>query len=325
MASGDDGRAGRLVKISDETPNTEEETVFVGMVFELTAEVVEEVTAEFALYVQELFTQSLVFTYSLTDHPTGHTAEEDHSYDWILADVLSFWVRPTSRECLDLWFGHVPEYTEEVTARFSKAAVAAMTGRLHHWERNVQGAMGLVLLMDFYPRIIYQGTEHMYSGDDMALSVAKMLLASTMIDSLAPKHLLLLCIVLTHAEDLEMQQHARDYWQQISLRLDVDDPFLVFTPIFDRNYAIIETYKRYPHRNKLLGRKNTPAEDAFLKSGDFTLYLPVVPREKDPEEQTYVRAAATMWKRVHLRSKAAQAFEDGVRRARVRPEAEKGV
>ena len=39
-------------------------------------------------------------------------------------------------------------------------------------------------------------------------------------------------------------------------------PFMV-----DHN-AIVQKYGRYPHRNEVLGRKNTPEEDEYLKTAE---------------------------------------------------------
>ena len=55
-----------------------------------------------------------------------------------------------------------------------------------------------------------------------------------------------------------------------------DDPLNAFHEIFHRHLAVIMRFGRFPHRNQVLGRTSTPAEEAFLDDDAFRFDLPLV-------------------------------------------------
>ena len=48
-----------------------------------------------------------------------------------------------------------------------------------------------------------------------------------------------------------------------------DDPLNAFHEIFHRHVAVIHRFGRFPHRNKILQRVNTAAEEEFLEDNFF--------------------------------------------------------
>jgi len=59
-----------------------------------------------------------------------------------------------------------------------------------------------------------------------------------------------------HSEDLADQDRA------CSLIKALGDP--VYTDYAERHREVIRRFGRFPHRNAALGRRSTPAEEAFL-------------------------------------------------------------
>ena len=64
-----------------------------------------------------------------------------------------------------------------------------------------------------------------------------------------------------HAEDLESQERG------VALFEALGDPELVKWAVLHRD--IIARFGRFPHRNAILGRPSTAAEEAFLAEGGF--------------------------------------------------------
>ena len=58
--------------------------------------------------------------------------------------------------------------------------------------------------------------------------------------------------------------------------LAADDPLNAFHEIFHRHVAVIQRFGRFPHRNKILQRANTAAEEDFLSDSSFRFDLPLV-------------------------------------------------
>ncbi len=72
---------------------------------------------------------------------------------------------------------------------------------------------------------------------------------------------------LQHAESREVQDESVAAYR----RLRVEAPQQLFGPFAgaarsaQNHRAIIERFGRFPHRNRLLGRENTPAEEEWLR------------------------------------------------------------
>ena len=65
-------------------------------------------------------------------------------------------------------------------------------------------------------------------------------------------------------------------WGRAMEELAPDDPLNAFHEIFHRHVAVIMRFGRFPHRNKILQRANTPAEEEFLDNNSFRFDLPLV-------------------------------------------------
>ena len=81
---------------------------------------------------------------------------------------------------------------------------------------------------------------------------------------LRPIERVFLCLALTHSEALEDQHLCMEEWGRAMEELAPDDPLNAFHEIFHRHVAVIMRFGRFPHRNKVLHRVNTPAEEEFL-------------------------------------------------------------
>ena len=66
---------------------------------------------------------------------------------------------------------------------------------------------------------------------------------------------------LRHAEDLAMQKLGLVKTREINAEGYGSDKYAL------SHLAIIERFGRFPHRNSVLGRRNTAEEDEYLKDG----------------------------------------------------------
>ena len=93
---------------------------------------------------------------------------------------------------------------------------------------------------------------------------------------LRPIERVFLCLALTHSEAMEDQHLCMEEWGRAMEELAPDDPLNLFHEIFHRHVAVIMRFGRFPHRNKILQRANTPAEEDFLQNNSFRFDLPLV-------------------------------------------------
>jgi alkyl hydroperoxide reductase subunit AhpC/uncharacterized protein (DUF924 family)/CRP-like cAMP-binding protein len=193
--------------------------------------------------------------------------------------VLSYMLRPSMEECLALWFGKSEETDREIWERFGTDVGLASRGHYDHWALNVEHPrllVALVIMLDQFRRNLYRDTPEMYSSDARALALVKRGLRVGVAKDLRPIERVFLCLVLTHSEALEDQHLCMEEWERAMEELAPDDPLNVFHEVFHRHVAVIMRFGRFPHRNTVLGRASTPAEEEFLADNLFRFDLPLV-------------------------------------------------
>ncbi len=170
-------------------------------------------------------------------------------------DILKFWFTETEPQ---LWFQVNEAFDEKVRTRYMGACELARDAMYDAWSRSVDGSLALCLLLDQFPRVIYRGHAKAYSGDRKALLVAKNAVAKGFDQTLPPEKRRFLYQPYLHSENLPNQRVSVELFGKMAK----DDP--VSFEHAQRNYKIIEQFGRFPHRNKVLGRENTPAEQEYL-------------------------------------------------------------
>jgi hypothetical protein len=74
-------------------------------------------------------------------------------------DVLSYMLRPTIEQCLDLWFGKAEATDKEIWDRFGADVALATRGHYDLWALNVEYPrllVALVIMLDQFPRNMYR-------------------------------------------------------------------------------------------------------------------------------------------------------------------------
>ena len=158
------------------------------------------------------------------------------------------------------WFAKDPAFDRRFRERFLALHEAAARGELNQWTASPHGALGLLLLLDQYPRNAFRGTPRMYDTDATARRVATAALAVGH-DQAVPADLrLFMYLPFGHSEDLADQERA------LALCRRLGQPHLAHA---EGHRDIIRRFGRFPHRNPILGRETRPEEQRFLDEGGF--------------------------------------------------------
>jgi len=195
--------------------------------------------------------------------------------------VLQYMLRPNIEECLNLWFGKSEETDRDIFSRFGADVALASRGHYDHWALNVEHPrllVALVIMLDQFTRNMYRDTPQMYACDARCQGLVKRGLRVGMSARLRPTERVFLCLALTHSEALDDQLLCMEEWDRTMEDLAADDPLNVFHEIFHRHFAVIKRFGRFPHRNKILQRPNTMAEEDFLNDSSFRFDLPLTRR-----------------------------------------------
>ena len=193
--------------------------------------------------------------------------------------VLQYMLRPSFEDCLTLWFGKSEQTDQEVSTRFGSDVALASKGHYDHWALDVEHPrllVALVIMLDQFPRNMFRDTPRMYATDARCRDLVRRGLRVGVGERLRPIERVFLCLVLTHSEQLEDQHLCMEEWGRAMADLAPDDPLNAFHEIFHRHVAVIQRFGRFPHRNKILARQNTAAEDDFLENSSFRFDLPLV-------------------------------------------------
>ena len=108
---------------------------------------------------------------------------------------------------------------------------------------------------------MFRGTPQAFATDAKALGLAQSVVNKALEQQLLPVQRWFIYLPFEHSENLSHQYRAVQLFQ--SLIDDLDSASTI--DYAKRHLAVIERFGRFPHRNAILGRKNTPEETDFLK------------------------------------------------------------
>lgn len=153
------------------------------------------------------------------------------------------------------WFTKDPGFDAQIMDRFAQVVSAAAMGQLNMMAQSAEGAVALVVVLDQFPRNIYRDDARAFASDPKALRIAKQAVEDGFDQQVMPVMRKFLYLPFEHSENLEDQDRAL----QLFAALGDDD--LVWA---EKHHEIIARFGRFPHRNAVLGRLNTPEEKVFL-------------------------------------------------------------
>jgi len=163
---------------------------------------------------------------------------------------------------LGFWFGHGWEDWWKRNDAFD-AAIRERFQTLWEEQRgnvpelflgSADEALAAVILFDQFPRNMFRGHADQFATDPLALAVARGAIAKGYDDGMTSERRGFLYMPFQHSEDLRDQRQS----------------LLLFTALGNaeqlryarKHYEVIERFGRFPHRNRVLGRKPTAMEQA---------------------------------------------------------------
>lgn len=172
--------------------------------------------------------------------------------------VLEFWRQAGPRK----WFKKDAAFDAEIAARFLSTYEAAAAGKLSAWEASAEGALALLIVLDQFPRNMFRASARAFAADALARSVAERAIARGFDQDTKPAERNFFYLPFEHSENLADQERC------VALaRATGDADTLKWAEL---HADIIRRFGRFPHRNALLGRATTAAEQEFLDGGGFS-------------------------------------------------------
>ena len=162
-----------------------------------------------------------------------------------------------------------------IVARFADLTNSAASGDLDDWASDPHGRLALIIVLDHFSRSLWRGTSRAFAQDPAALSLAmegfsnghyaslgtpwfKIVYSQPLGHCEGPDHLIRIDLLIRLREEIAAQAPASlqpIYQSLVNQAGDVR--------------KVIAAFGRHPHRNQVLGREPTPAEEAYIAGGDF--------------------------------------------------------
>lgn len=165
-----------------------------------------------------------------------------------------------------LWFGYSDSQDDEARRRFGDQVEQALAGGLQDWADDAQGWLALILLLDQLPRMIGRNTPRAFAGDARAQQLVRQGLVRGMERQLDSIRQVFVYLVLEHTEDLPTQNQAVECFRVLRDAQTEGErgPFDGFLDFAVRHQQVIARFGRFPHRNAILGRPSSAAEQVYL-------------------------------------------------------------
>ena len=191
-------------------------------------------------------------------------------------DVLQFWFEPPAdgpanpMAKVQRWFRGGPAMDREVIERFAPTVEAALIGSLDGWADTPRGRLALVIVLDQFTRNVFRGDPRTYAGDRKAQALALEAFDRGLDAELSHEERLFLSMPLLHAEDIAHQKRVGQIARELQRTAppELAKMCAMHVEQSDKYTGLIERFGRFPHRNEILGRENTPEEDQLLATWD---------------------------------------------------------
>jgi uncharacterized protein (DUF924 family) len=170
-------------------------------------------------------------------------------------EILALWFAETTRP---MWFNSTAEFDREVRERFEPTYQAGKRGDLADWERDVEGALALVILFDQFPHHMYRQQAESFAMEAQSRAIARRVLWREFDRTLAPERQAFAYLPFMHSENLADQELSVQFFSQPGLENNLKWAL--------HHRDIVQRFGRFPHRNAVLGRVSTAVENEYLRS-----------------------------------------------------------
>lgn len=177
-----------------------------------------------------------------------------------IEEIITFWFsEPVKRT----WFNSNPAFDRLLRVNYLELYQTAASGRLNSWMDSPRGCLALCILLDQFPLNMFRGDAASYEAGEAALVVAKHAVKLGYDRQLEDLEKSFIYIPYMHSESLDDQNTAIRLYENAGLGESLKWAH--------HHQNIIKRFGRFPHRNKALGRPDTPEEAEYLRSPDAFL------------------------------------------------------
>jgi uncharacterized protein (DUF924 family) len=174
-------------------------------------------------------------------------------------------VEPWVEQVLGYWFGELDRAGWFRKSEATDAAIRDRFANLHETLKSAdvarlssdwRTALAAIVVLDQFPRNIHRDTPDAFASDDKARELAEVAVARGFDQGLTVDQRLFMYLPFEHSVHLPDQDKA------VALISALGDA--EYTRYAEAHRDVIRRFGRFPHRNAILGRASTEAEQAYL-------------------------------------------------------------
>ena len=171
-------------------------------------------------------------------------------------DVLTFWFEEMDEE---QWYLTAPcdEIDGTIRSRFLELYLELSEQVPEDWLATAKGTLAAIIVLDQFPRNIFRDDKRAYSCDHLALDLAKHAINQGFDRQVSRRERDFLLVPFQHSENTDDQLRSVELCAAHGNEKMLD--------YARRHQRVIARFGRFPHRNRVLGRKSTADEEEFLK------------------------------------------------------------
>ena len=164
------------------------------------------------------------------------------------------------------WFMKDDAFDREIADRFGETFADVRAGHREQWLDDPRGRVAYVIVLDQFPRNMFRGTARMFEGDRQALAAAVEGIARHDDAELNVNERSFLYMPFMHSEDIDMQDRSVALFKELAegAPSELRGSLVAAVQYAEKHREIITRYRRFPHRNAVLGRESRPEELAFI-------------------------------------------------------------
>ena len=172
--------------------------------------------------------------------------------------VLDFWFKESLPEEL---FRQKDYFDKKIKDKFFNDYNKAIINEYDDWQDDPKSCLSLIILLDQFSRNLFRNDKKAFDQDHKCRLIVNEAIDRGDLKKLNINEKLFFLLPLLHSE--EISDHI--YVHNLSNLHLKDHPQITLIKSSWKNHTnIIKKFKRYPHRNKILGRNSTPSEVEFL-------------------------------------------------------------
>jgi uncharacterized protein (DUF924 family) len=182
--------------------------------------------------------------------------------DPLAEEILTFWfgtgdmASPIKKK--EVWFRSTPEFDQTLIDDYSSVHERAFSGELDYLMETPEESLALIISLDQFPRNIYRGTPRAFAADSKAREITRHALDNKFHKDIEKWPKIFMYLPYEHSERLEHHERILPLYKAVADGGSIKSA--------QGHHDTIKRFGRYPHRNDVLSRQNTPDEDEYMKN-----------------------------------------------------------